>query len=303
MTVNVVLTGVTGFLGTHIYDSLSKKYHFKFLVRGPSSSPNYFDINNDDDVRKVFELSDVVIHCAGRAHILNENSNDPWEQYYESNVKLTKRLAEFAVSCCVKRFIFISTLKVNGEKSILPFKQCDPIYPQDHYSLSKALAEYELKLTLSTSNVDYTIIRPPLIYGSGVKANFRSMMNFSKKNIPLPFGSFVNNLRSFIYVGNLVDLIDRCVWHDSARRQVFLASDGDDLSTKNLFSLMSLAHGKNAFFLPIPILLFRLFFSVVGKPLIFSRLSESLQADISHTKVLLEWNPPFTVQQGFKNSI
>jgi UDP-glucose 4-epimerase len=233
---------------------------------------------------------------------MNEIDEDPLEAFREVNVRGTLQLAQAADRSGVKRFIFVSSIKVNGESTTrrLPYQSSDTASPEDPYGISKAEAEEGLKKLAEKTGMDVVIIRPPLVYGPGVKANFAAMLKLASTGIPLPFGSIKHNQRSMVYVENLISLIIECVINPNAANQTFLISDDGDLSTKAFVKGLSKALGKNCFMLPFPNAVFSLVGKALGKSSIIDRLCGSLQVDINHTKNTLNWQPPYSVEQGFE---
>ncbi|WP_367576982.1 NAD-dependent epimerase/dehydratase family protein [Pseudoalteromonas agarivorans] len=262
----------------------------------------YFDLSNA--VQKL-DLSGakVLIHCAARVHIMNDNSENPIDEFRAVNTKGTLNLATQAAQAGVKRFIFISTIKVNGESTTgrKPFNEQE-CSPEDPYGVSKAEAEQQLQALGQQTGMEIVIIRPPLVYGEGVKANFASLMRLVNKGFPLPFRSINKNKRSLVSVYNLVDLIKVCVEHPNAANKVFLVSDDHDLSTAEMVQLMAKVQGKSNVALPVPTTLFSIAGSILGKKHVVDRLIGSLQVDITHTKDTLKWTPPYSVEDSFKLS-
>jgi UDP-glucose 4-epimerase len=300
---NIVLTGYTGFLGSHLLRQCASKYNFILLGRN-TSGENVYDINNTVEVSNALRNSDVIIHSAARAHVLNDKSSDPWHEYVSNNVDLTVMLAQKAIEAGVKRFIFISTLKVNGEGTTSqPFRHNDDAMPYDFYAKSKVHAEIKLKELCANSHMELVIIRPPLVYGEGVKANFMALFKLVTKKFPLPFGSIKDNRRSLVSVYNLVDLIDTCILHPNAANQTFLVSDDNDVSTTEMVKLMAKVQGVKPLLLPIPVWMLKLLGKITIKSEMISRLTDSLQVDISQTKETLGWKPPYSVEEGFAKCI
>ena len=300
---NIVLTGYSGFLGSHLLCDCASKYTFTLLGRNPIGD-NVFDINSENEVNSALSDADALIHSAARAHVLHDKSSDPWDEYVRSNVDLTMMLAQKAIGAGVKRFIFISSLKVNGEGTTLqPYKHNDKAMPFDYYAKSKAQAETKLKEFCAKSDMELVIIRPPLVYGEGVKANFMALFNLVTKKLPLPFGAIKSNRRSLVSVYNLVDLIDTCITHPNAANQTFLVSDDDDVSTTEMVKLMAKVQDVKPWLLPIPVWMLKLLGKMTGKSDMISRLTDSLQVDITHTKETLSWTPPYSVEQGFEKCV
>ncbi|EGU36912.1 NAD-dependent epimerase/dehydratase [Vibrio sp. N418] len=235
---------------------------------------------------------------------MNDNSENPLDDYREVNTKGTLNLARQGVAAGVKRFIFISSIKVNGESTKLnkPFKSTDDRRPEDFYGQSKAEAEVQLLQLAEETGLEVVIIRPTLVYGPSVKANFASLMNLVSKGLPLPFGFLTNNKRSLVSVNNLVDLIITCIAHPKAANQVFLVSDDHDVSTSEMVREMAKSLNKPQWQIPIPKWSYRLAGSVFGKQDTVDRLLDSLQVDITHTKKTLGWKPPQTLEDGFKET-
>jgi nucleoside-diphosphate-sugar epimerase len=239
-----------------------------------------------------------VIHCAARAHVMDESEADPLSIYRQVNTEATLNLAEQAAKAGVQRFIFISSIKVNGESTEpdKPFSPEDSFIPTDPYGISKFEAEQGLRKIAKQTGMEVVIIRPPLAYGPGVKANFASLISLVIKQIPLPLKS-LRNQRSFIGIDNLVDFIKLCLTHPKAANQTFLISDDRDVSTPELISIIAQAFNKNArlFWFPMPLLKFALM--LIGKSKQFDRLAGSLTVDISKAKTLLNWKPVRTMEQ------
>ncbi|EGQ9283843.1 SDR family oxidoreductase [Vibrio vulnificus] len=308
----ILITGSNGFLGKKLIAALSEK-PISLLDRGVNRNceVNFHDhvytqatINSKDDYSNALKDCQTVIHCAARVHVMDDKHKDPLALYREVNTAGTVNLAKQAIDSGVKRFIFISSIKVNGESSVLdgPFVSTDVHAPQDDYGLSKSEAEVQLLEAIKGSEMDVVIIRPTLVYGPGVKANFASLMTFVSRGIPLPFGSITNNKRSLVFVDNLVDLIVTCIDHPKAANQVFLVSDDHDVSTSQMVREMALALGKPTWQLTVPIWCYNLAGKLFNKSGVVDRLTGSLQVDISHTKETLGWTPPQSLQEGFKQT-
>lgn len=246
---------------------------------------------------------DVIIHCAARVHVMDEQSSEPLTEFRRVNVEGTLRLARQAALAGVKRFIFLSSIKVNGECSNLGspyFADAQPA-PTDPYGISKMEAEQGLRALAVETGMQVVIIRPVLVYGPGVKANFLSMMRWLYKGVPLPFGA-LDNSRSLVALDNLVDLIVTCIYHPASANQTFLVSDGEDLSTTELLRRMGVALGKPAHLLPVPSRLLEVGAAVLGKQALAQRLCGSLQVDISKTHDLLGWSPPVDVDEALRRT-
>jgi nucleoside-diphosphate-sugar epimerase len=247
------------------------------------------------------ELKDVdcVVHAAARVHVMNDVSADPLAAFRKVNVEATLNLARQAAASGTKRFIFISSIKVNGEGAEpgTVYRADDVPAPIDPYGVSKLEAEQGLKELAAVTGMEVVIIRPVLVYGPGVKANFLSMMRWLYRGVPLPFGA-VHNQRSLVAIDNLVDLIVTCSDHPAAANQVFLVSDGEDVSTTQLLRKLAGALGKPARLLPIPVWLMSGAAALLGKRALSDRILGSLQVDISKNRQLLGWTPPVTLDKA-----
>ncbi|MFT7431839.1 MAG: UDP-glucose 4-epimerase [Colwellia sp.] len=309
---NVLVTGSTGFLGKPLLNELSSaKFKVFPVVRGASKSGLNYNtvfvsgIDSKTNWQNYLVNKDVVIHCAARVHVMNDNVSDPLDAFRDVNVLGTMNLAHTAAQAGVKRFIFISSIKVNGESTTgLPtYLSSNKPSPKDPYGISKAEAEEQLLALGNKTGMEIVIIRPPLVYGPGVKANFAAICKLTAKGLPLPFASLVTNKRSMVYVENLISLIVECVTNKSAANNVFLVSDNDDLSLADFIKRLSLAMGKKALLLPCPKFLFELVGRLTGKTAVVDRLVGSLQVDTTDTCKTLNWTPPYTVEDGFKETV
>lgn len=261
------------------------------------------DLEPSSDWSVALEEISTVVHCAARVHVMTDTAADPLTEFRRVNVQGTLNLARQAAAFGVQRFVFISSIKVNGEATKLdqPFTADDEPAPLDPYGISKMEAEQGLRKIAAETDMEVVIIRPPLVYGPGVKANFQAMMRWLARGIPLPLGA-IHNRRSLVALDNLVDLIVTCVDHPAAANQTFLVSDGEDLSTTQLLQRMGEALGKPARLIPVPSVLLKLGAALVGKPAVAQRLCGSLQVDISKTRQLLGWTPPLSVDEGLKRA-
>ncbi|QHC96988.1 MULTISPECIES: UDP-glucose 4-epimerase family protein [unclassified Pseudomonas] len=304
----VLVTGASGFVGEAVVFRLlvDKKFCPIAASRGATRlnglcSVQPFDMNADflpalDDVH-------VVIHAAARVHVMNETAEDALTEFRKVNVEGTLRLARRAAESGVKRFIFVSSIKVNGEGSFAPsvYEADNQPHPVDPYGISKYEAEKALQKLHSETGMEVVIIRPPLVYGPGVKANFQNMMMWLDKGIPLPLG-LIRNRRSFVAIGNLVNLIIVCIDHPLAANQTFLVSDGEDLSTTQLLRRLSRAMGRSARLVPVPAWLLKLAAMTLGKQAFAQRLCGSLQIDIGKNRELLGWTPPVSVDDAMRQT-
>ncbi|PSU64868.1 UDP-glucose 4-epimerase [Photobacterium phosphoreum] len=300
----IIMTGGSGFVGLRVLNKLKKHDVINFTRNPVSNNDCKYELGNEINSLTIFDSVDVIIHCAARVHIMDDTSTNPLDDYREVNTKGTLNLARQAVEAGVKRFIFISSIKVNGESTQLdkPFKFDDKRSPEDFYGQSKSEAEEQLLQLAEETGLEVVIIRPTLVYGPGVKANFASLLNLVSKGLPLPFGCIKDNKRSLVSVDNLVNLIITCIDHPKAANQVFLVSDDNDVSTSEMVQQMAKALGKSQWQLPIPTACYRLAGRVVGKEDVINRLLGSLQVDITHTKETLGWKPPQTLEDGFKQT-
>jgi nucleoside-diphosphate-sugar epimerase len=305
---NILLTGATGFLGSRLATALQSKTDVRLTVtlrRTVEIDADHIievqGLDTSTDWSPALAYQQVVIHAAARAHNTKDDVVDPLTEYRRVNVDGTINLARQAAAAGVKRFIFISSIKVNGEQTqpVKPFTADDIPSPEDDYGISKAEAEVALQQVADKTGMEVVIIRPPLIYGPGVKGNFFNLIKVVQKGIPLPLG-VVNNQRSLVAIDNLVDLIITCIDHPSAANQVFLASDGQDLSTTELLKGVAVAMGKPSRLIPVPMSLLMLVASLLGKRAVAQRLLGSLQVDISKARDLLGWEPPISVQEGLR---
>jgi nucleoside-diphosphate-sugar epimerase len=235
---------------------------------------------------------------------MNEKGADGLAAFRKINVEGTVRLARRAAECGVKRFIFISSIKVNGEGTPRnkTFKATDLPAPVDAYGISKREAEDALRQVCEETGMELVVIRPPLVYGPGVKANFLSMVRWLDRGIPLPLGA-IDNRRSLVAIGNLTDLVLTCIDHPAAAGEIFLVSDGEDLSTTQLLRRTALALGKSARLVPVPAGLLQAAASMVGKSGIAERLCGNLQVDIQRTCELLGWRPPINTEKALRQTV
>ena len=303
----LLLTGSTGFLGSALQKKL--KDHLVILTSRSdeiANSPRFFkkNISSKENFSDCLNDVEVIIHTAARVHQMNDLADDPHKEFMETNCFGTLNLAEQAAKAGVKRFIFISSIKVNGEQShsARPLSFDDPRRPEDSYGISKAKAEEGLLKIASQTDLEVTIIRPPLVYGPNVKANFAALLKLAAKNIPLPLGS-VHNKRSFVSVDNLVNLIVTCINHPEAGNQIFLVSDDNDVSTSKLFSIMVEAFGKKPRLINVSPSFLRLIARLIGKTEMIDRLCGNLRVDICHTKNTLNWTPVVSLVDGIKTCI
>jgi nucleoside-diphosphate-sugar epimerase len=309
--VKILLTGASGFVGRGTLEvalqrGLDVRPVFRSLT-SPNVSPlavHVPTLDGDSNWIEALQGVDVVIHAAGLAHIM-KNVLNPLLEYRRVNVEGTLNLARQSAASGVKRFVFISSIKVNGETTApgQAFAAYDPPAPQDAYGLSKAEAEEKLKQLAQVSCMSVTIIRPPLVYGPGVKGNFGRLVNLVRRGFPLPLGGVSDNLRSFISRDNLIDLILLCAKHPNAENQIFLVSDGEDLSTSELIRRIGRTIGRPARLIRVPLRPISWITGVLGKGVTFPRLFDSLQVDIQKTCKLLDWSPSVSVDEGLRRAL
>ena len=304
-----LVTGATGFVGKKLCYALSEQAHEVIAVtRGhirQSENITFVPkvLTKDTDWVDALKEVDVVVHLAGRAHVMNDGASDPYQAYAEVNIDVTRQLATQAALSGVKRLIYLSSVKVNGERtSKVAFNEDDTPQPEDDYGKTKFEAEKVLNVIAQKTAMEVVIIRPPLIYGEGVKANFKNLIKLAQLNIPLPFGT-IDNKRSLIYLENLIDFIMLCINHPSAANQTFLISDDEDVSTTQLIKYIKEASGKRPFLIPVPQCWLRFVFKLMGKPSLSDRLLGSLRVDITKAKTLLDWKPRYSVREGIEKTV
>ena len=307
----VLITGATGFIGRELCRKLAVDgFDLRLVVRNNNAGlpvdaeiVKIVDINESTDWQKALAGVDVVVHLAAIAHITGKKSVDLMaSEIRKVNVEGVRCLALACAKAGVQRFIFISSVKVNGEGADLPYNEDDAPAPQDLYGKSKQEAEEFLAEIASQTGLKIVILRPPLVYGVGVKANFRNLIRLAGIGLPLPFKGIYNR-RSFIYIGNFVDAISRCITHPKAIGETFLVSDDEDISTPDLIRTIALAMGKKPllFFLPQGFL--RGVLGLVGKSQEMDKLTGSLCVNCHKIKDLLGWTPPFTLKDGIKQTV
>jgi len=310
----VLVTGATGFVGHAVVGKLAVDGSFDGVVaavrRDDVSWPKGVvpvevgDLLPTTDWSEALHGVDALVHCAARVHVMQEDAIDPLQAYREVNVKGTLNLARQAAQAGVSRFVFVSSIKVNGEATQpgQTFSADDLLSPLDPYGVSKQEAELGLREIEAQTGMEVVIVRPPLVYGPGVKANFAAMLRWVARGIPLPLGA-IHNTRSMVALDNLVDLLVVCLKHPTAAGQTFLVSDGEDVSTTELLRRTAHAMGKKAFLLPIPAIALEMSATLLGKRAVAQRLCGSLQVDITKTRSLLGWSPPLTLDQGLKKAV
>jgi UDP-4-keto-D-QuiNAc 4-reductase len=291
----LLITGASGFVGTALTKTLA--------VKGLDFVP----FNRADNAAVFTDHAfSAVVHLAARVHVMNESPANPLDEFRQSNMVPTLALARRAAAAGVQRFVYVSSVKVNGEQTYgTPFAESNESNANDPYGISKHEAEQGLRQIARETGMEVVIVRPPLVYGAGVKANFAMLTRLAGKGIPLPLGA-VHNQRSMVYVGNLVDFLILCaqpVRSPLAANETFLISDGQDVSTTLLLKTLAKAQGKTAKLIPVPAAWLAFALKCMGKSNIVQRLLGDLQVDSSKARTLLGWQPPFTVEQGLAASV
>ena len=311
----ILVTGAGGFIGSRLCDILQASgYEVVATHRSFSGNPEIHvnnriqhigvgQINSETQWQEALRGVDYVIHLAARVHVMKDYANDPLEEFRKTNVFGTVNLARQAVDSGVKRFIYISSIKVQGESTASdPFKAEDTPNPTDPYSISKLEAECCLNKLGAKDGMDIVIVRPPLVYGPGVKGNFLRLMALINSGLPLPL-AHTDNTRSMVFVDNLCDLLTRCVEHPDAAGQIFLVSDGHDISTTELINIIGSRMGRKVCIFPFPYKIICFIGRALGKGDAVSRLFESLQVDINKTIDLLGWKPLIRYNKGIEETV
>lgn len=307
----ILVTGASGFVGRRLCQRLLVNgFEVGAAVRslqiGLASSQTWVvgAIDSETDWRAALAHVSMVVHLAARVHVMNDMSQDPLSEFRRVNTHGTLNLARQAAQAGVRRLVFISSVKVNGEATRpgRAFTELDEPSPQDAYGQSKMEAEEGLRQIALETGIELVIIRPPLVYGPGVKANFAALMCAVQKGLPLPLGA-VHNKRSLVSLDNLTDFICLCASHANAANQTFLVSDGQDLSTAELIEGLALAAGRSSRLLPVPVWFLHWAGGVMGKSEQVQRLCENLQVDIGKARLLLQWHPAISVAEGLRRAI
>jgi UDP-N-acetyl-alpha-D-quinovosamine dehydrogenase len=299
----VLVTGASGFVGSALCAALpAAGYAVRRAVRtAQAAAPNDVvvgDIGSDTDWRQALGSVDSIVHLAARTHVLHETSCDPLAEYRRINVGGTVTLAQDAAKAGTRRLVFVSSVKVHGERThAAPFRDTDVPQPEDAYGATKLEAEEHLRAQAADSGLEAIVLRPPLVYGPGAKGNFLRLVRLVDSRLPLPLAS-IENRRSLIYVGNLVSAILASLRVSCAKDGTYLVSDADALSTPMLIRAIARALNVEARLFPCPVSVLRLLARATGKTAEFSRLTQSLEIDSSRIRRELDWRPPFTVVHG-----
>ena len=305
----VLVTGATGFIGQAVVTQLLGQNHQLIATTRSISSAmptsvkqiQISSMSSDNDWSEALQGVSKVVHLAARAHVLHEQVADPLAEFRKVNTNGTLHLAREAAKNGVERFIFLSSIGVNGNSSNKPFTELDIPNPAEDYAVSKYEAEKGLLEISHNTAMEVVIIRPPLVYGPNAPGNFANLLKWVKKGVPLPFAA-VDNKRSFIALDNLVNFIIDCLGHSKAANEIFVISDDEDVSTTQLLQKVGEALGKSAWLIPIPVGLMRAVASFLGKGDVARRLFGTLQVDSSKAKDMLGWRPVVTMEEQLKTT-
>lgn len=306
----VLVTGASGFVGRQLTSCLLKRnIEVRAVVRNTNTEilasricliPK---VDHKTDWSMALQDLNVIFHLAARVHVMQDQAKNPLQEFLKVNLHATMNLARQAAAAGVKRFVYVSSIKVNGEHTTSqPFRETDTVAPQDPYAISKCQAEQALMQLARETGMEVVIVRPPLVYGPGVKANFLSLLRIASCCLPLPLAS-IRNQRSLIFVGNLVDSLILCASHPAAAGQVYLVSDGQAVSTPTLVRHIAHAMHVPALLWPFPVCLMRLVARLIGKTTTVERLTDSLLIDDSKIRTQLDWQPTYSLEQGIKLTV
>lgn len=304
----ILVTGATGLVGAGLMGRLAADNR---PARGTSRKPPSSDVprtdwalvgdqNESTDWGSALDGVRTVVHLAGRVHVMRESAADPLAAFRRTNVAGTLNLARQAASGGARRFVFVSSIKVNGDAGA--YRETDRPVPYGAYSVSKLEAENGLREISASTGLEVVVIRPPLVYGPGVKANFGSLVRAVEKGIPLPLGA-IHNRRSFVGRDNLTDFIVTCADHSAAPGQTFFVSDGEDVSTTTLIRRIAQAMKRPARLIPVPMAVLWGAAAAIGKRDVAQRLLGSLTLDITKARTRLNWTPPLTLDEGLRRAV
>lgn len=309
----VLVTGASGFVGRALVAELLLSGHqvracSRVGARAPGSDAENFTISSIDgstDWYDALQSIDAVVHLAARVHVMSDDSSDPLSEFRRVNTAGTLNLARQAALVGVKRLVFISSIKVNGDwtSTDRPFQPSDPVHPNEPYGQSKHEAEKGLRLLAKETELEVVIVRPPLVYGLGVKANFSALARLVRRGLPVPLGAVVTNRRSLVGIENLIDFLRVCLDHPEAANQTFMVSDGEDLSTAALILRMAKAMDRRARLFAVPCSVLRVAANLLGKRQVADRLLGNLQVSIELNNLLLGWAPKISVDDGLRNAL
>ena len=299
----LLITGVNGWIGTALARQCRDQGHdVRGTTRrgGEDGTVASGDIDGQTDWRAAVADREVVVHAAARVHVMRERSADPLSAFRQVNTDGTLRLASQCAAARVRRFVFLSSVKVNGEETVpgRPFRHDDRPAPRDPYGQSKCEAEEGLRRIEADTGMEVVVVRPPLVYGPGVKANFAALGRWIQRGWPLPFGRLTDNRRSLVSLANLASLVSVCIEHPRAAGGTFLVSDDHDLSTRQLAEHLATAVGRAPWLIDVPPALMRAIGRGTGRVATIERLLGNLQVDIEHTLTTLDWSPEQTVEQA-----
>lgn len=301
----VLVTGANGFVGRAVCAALRQTGHAVTpavrQAQGLAQEQVIGEVDAQTGWRAALAGMESVVHLAARVHVMRDTVADPLAQYRAVNAEGTLNLARQCAAAGVRRFVFVSSVKVNGEERAAPYTGADTPAPEDAYALSKWEAEQGLWQIAAETGLEVVILRPPLVYGPGVGANFLALLRAVARGMPLPLGA-INNRRSLIFVGNLADAILCCLEHPAAAGQTFLVSDGEDVSTPGLVRRMAAALGRPARLMALPMPVLHAAAALAGKSALVTRLAGSLAVDSSKIRRELDWSPPFTLDEGLRET-
>jgi len=302
----VLVSGANGFVGRTLCGHLHTHGHAAIpAVRRASGLAGEVvvgDMNGTNDWMAALDGCEAVVHLAARVHVMNDGAQDPLALYRVTNTEATLNLARQAAQAGVRRFVFISTIKVNGEGRDAPYRETDAPAPEDAYAISKWEAEQGLLRIAQATGLELVILRPPLVYGPGVRANFLRLMQWVQKGWPLPLAA-IRNRRSLLYLGNFVDAIRLCVEHPAAAGQTFLLDDGEAVSTPELIRAVAQAMERPACLLGVPVRVLEFMGALLGKRAAVARLTGSLWVDSSFIRSRLNWTPPYSMEAGLAATV